>query len=153
MSLERIAQKLTAHSLLLVARGFPLSASAASSAQISSSKRTQAVLLVCFCTLLGAAAQVLIKVGMTQFKPEILALLTNFSLIGGYALYGVFTLLLVIALREGELSVLYPIISLGYVWVTGLSYFIFHDTLNPLKLAGIVTIMVGVAVLGQGGKK
>lgn len=111
------------------------------------------MLLVCFCTLLGAAAQVLIKVGMTQFKPEILALLTNFSLIGGYALYGVFTLLLVIALREGELSVLYPIISLGYVWVTGLSYFIFHDTLNPLKLAGIVTIMVGVAVLGQGGKK
>ena len=111
------------------------------------------MLLVCFCTLLGAAAQILMKVGMTQFKPEPMALLTNFPLIGGYALYGLFTLLLIIALREGELSMLYPIISLGYVWVTGLSYFIFHDTLNTPKLLGIASIMVGVAVLGQGAKK
>jgi len=130
-----------------------LSASAASSPEISSSKSTQSVLLVCFCTLLGAAAQILMKVGMTQFKPEPMALLTNFPLIGGYALYGLFTLLLIIALREGELSMLYPIISLGYVWVTGLSYFIFHDTLNTPKLLGIASIMVGVAVLGQGAKK
>lgn len=130
-----------------------MSASAASSPEISSSKSTQSVLLVCFCTLLGAAAQILMKVGMTQFKPEPMALLTNFPLIGGYALYGLFTLLLIIALREGELSMLYPIISLGYVWVTGLSYFIFHDTLNTPKLLGIASIMVGVAVLGQGAKK
>jgi len=111
------------------------------------------VLLVCFCTLLGAAAQILMKVGMTHFKLEPVALLTNFPLIAGYALYGMFTVLLVIALREGELSMLYPIISLGYVWVTGLSYFIFHDHLNTPKSLGITSIMIGVAVLGQGGKK
>jgi len=111
------------------------------------------VLLVCFCTLLGAAAQILMKIGMTNFKLEPLALVTNFPLIAGYALYGLFTLLLVIALREGELSLLYPIISLGYVWVTGLSYFIFHDQLNTPKSIGIASIMIGVAVLGQGGKK
>jgi len=111
------------------------------------------VLLVCFCTLLGAAAQILMKIGMTNFKLEPLALVTNFPLIAGYALYGLFTLLLVIALREGELSLLYPIISLGYVWVTGLSYFIFHDRLNTPKSIGIASIMIGVAVLGQGGKK
>jgi multidrug transporter EmrE-like cation transporter len=39
------------------------------------------------------------------------------------------------------------------VWVTGLSYFIFHDTLNLPKLIGIISIMIGVAVLGQGAKK
>lgn len=108
---------------------------------------------MCVCTLLGAAAQILMKVGMMQFKPEPMALIANFPLIGGYGLYGLFTLLLVIALRDGELSMLYPIISLGYVWVTGLSYFIFHDTLNVPKLIGIVSIMIGVAVLGQGAKK
>jgi multidrug transporter EmrE-like cation transporter len=111
------------------------------------------VLLVCFCTLLGATAQILMKFGMTNFKLQPMALLTNFPLIAGYALYGLFTLLLVIALREGELSMLYPIISLGYVWVTGLSYFIFHDQLNTPKSIGITSIMIGVAVLGQGGKK
>jgi len=71
------------------------------------------VLLVCFCTLLGAAAQILMKLGMMQFKAEPLALLTNFPLIGGYVLYGLFTLLLVIALREGELSMLYPLFRWG----------------------------------------
>ena len=111
------------------------------------------MLLVCFCTLLGAAAQILMKIGMTHFKLAPVALLTNFPLIAGYTLYGVFTLLLVIALREGELSMLYPIISLGYVWVTALSYFIFDDRLNLPKTIGIASIMLGVAVLGQGGGK
>ncbi len=108
---------------------------------------------MCFCTLLGAAAQILMKVGMTHFKMEPVALLTNLPLIAGYALYGMFTVLLVMALREGELSMLYPIISLGYVWVTGLSYFFFNDRLNLPKTIGIISIMAGVAVLGQGGKK
>ncbi|HUK15725.1 MAG TPA: hypothetical protein VLW65_04895 [Bryobacteraceae bacterium] len=129
------------------------SASAATYPPPSAASRWRAVLLVCFCTLLGAAAQILMKIGMTNFKLEPLALVTNFPLIAGYALYGLFTLLLVIALREGELSLLYPIISLGYVWVTGLSYFIFHDRLNTPKSIGIASIMIGVAVLGQGGKK
>jgi multidrug transporter EmrE-like cation transporter len=60
--------------------------------------------------------------------------------------------MMILALREGELSLLYPIISLAYVWVTVASYFIFHDTINPLKLAGIVVIMLGVAMLGRGPK-
>ena len=135
------------------------------------------MLLVCLCTLLGATAQILMKVGMTQFAPvpmapitslpiagklaiifpwclsTALALVTDLPLFGGYALYGLFTLLLVIALREGELSMLYPIISLGYVWVTALSYVIFHDSLNTPKSIGIASIMIGVAVLGQGAKK
>ena len=67
-----------------------------------------------------------------------------------YAAFG--TLLMVVALRDAELSILYPIIALSYVWVTALSYFIFHDTLNPWKLTGIVCIMAGVAVLGRGQK-
>lgn len=132
---------------------------------------------MCFCTLLGAAAQILMKVGMMRFKPVPLApltslplaaklgiifpwcfstawaLITNLPLFCGYSLYGLFTLLLVIALREGELSMLYPIISLGYVWVTALSYVFFHDSLNALKTVGIVSIMIGVAVLGRGAKE
>lgn len=129
-----------------------MSASAVASPTPAASK-WRSVLLVCFCTLLGAAAQILMKKGMMDFKLEVWPIVTNFPLIAGYACYGLFTLLLVIALREGELSMLYPIISLGYVWVTVLSYFIFKDTVNGFKLIGIVSIMVGVGVLGQGAKK
>ena len=103
-------------------------------------------------TLLSASAQILMKIGMQHFTLNLLAILTNLPLIAGYALYGLFTLLMVLALREGELSLMYPIISLSYVWVTALSYFVFHDTLNPLKLVGIAGIMAGVALLGRGDR-
>jgi drug/metabolite transporter (DMT)-like permease len=115
--------------------------------------RRRSVLLVFCCTLIGAAAQILMKIGMEQFRLDLVALLTNVPLIAGYALYGLFTVGLVLALREGELSMLYPIIALNYVWVTLLSYMLLHETPNLYKNAGIVTIVIGVAVLGRGGRK
>jgi len=111
------------------------------------------VLVMAGATLLSASAQILMKIGMQHFTLNLLAILTNLPLIAGYALYGLFTLLMVLALREGELSLMYPIISLSYVWVTALSYFIFHDTLSPLKLVGIAGIMAGVAMLGRGERQ
>ena len=119
----------------------------------SPAARRRMVLMVAGATLLSAAAQILMKIGMNHFRLDVLAVLTNVPLIAGYALYGVFTVLMVMALREGELSLLYPIISLSYVWVTVLSYFVFHDTLKPLKLVGIAGIMAGVAMLGRGDKQ
>jgi uncharacterized membrane protein len=113
----------------------------------------KAILLVFSCTVLGAAAQILMKIGMSHFLPQVAAIVTNVPLIAGYALYGINTLMLVLALREGELSMLYPIIALTYVWVTLLSYLLLHEPPNLYKNLGIVTIVIGVAVLGRGGKK
>jgi multidrug transporter EmrE-like cation transporter len=110
--------------------------------------------MVAFATLLGAAAQVLMKFG-TNYSlqhPGLMGLLTDTPLISGYALYGVMTVLIVVAFKDGELSVLYPIISLSYVWVTALSYFVFHDNLNFYKFAGVALIIAGVAVIGRGAK-
>lgn len=115
--------------------------------------RNRSVIMVCSCTLISAAAQILMKIGVAHFSMSLMAIVTNVPLIAGYSLYGVFTLMMVMALREGELSLIYPIISLSYVWVTVLSYFIFHDRINPLKLAGILSIMLGVALLGRGGRR
>jgi drug/metabolite transporter (DMT)-like permease len=78
---------------------------------------------------------------------------TNLPLLCGLALYGLSTVLLVLALKDGELSLLYPVIALTYVWVTVLSLVILHDKPNPYKLAGIAVIVIGVSVLGRGGKK
>jgi multidrug transporter EmrE-like cation transporter len=82
----------------------------------------------------------------------LLALLTNVPLIAGYACYGVSLLLLTVALRGGELSALYPIIALTYVWVSILSAVIFHETFTPWKIAGLATIVLGVAVIGRGSR-
>jgi drug/metabolite transporter (DMT)-like permease len=63
----------------------------------------------------------------------------------------VFTVLFVYALRHGELSILYPLIALSYVWVTITGVMAFHEMMSPLKVAGLVIIVAGVAVLGLGG--
>ncbi len=112
------------------------------------------VLLVVFCTFLGAAAQILMKTGANRLvHAGLIGMITNLPLMAGYVCYGIFTVLLVLALRDGELSLLYPIIALNYVWVTALSFFIFHDRINPFKLIGVCLIVVGVGVLGQGSRK
>ena len=59
--------------------------------------------------------------------------------------------MIVYALRHGELSILYPLIALGYVWVALLSVFVFHETMNPLKVAGIAIIVRASRTLGRGG--
>jgi multidrug transporter EmrE-like cation transporter len=82
-----------------------------------------------------------------------MGLLTNLPLLAGYCLYGASTVLLVLALRDGELSLLYPVIALTYVWVTALSFLVFRDTINVFKLLGITIIVVGVMVLGRAGQK
>jgi uncharacterized membrane protein len=110
-------------------------------------------MLVIACTILGAAAQILMKVGMTHFQPTLVSLITNVPLVSGYALYGINTLMMVLALREGEMSMLYPIIAMTYVWVTLLSYMLLGETPNVYKNLGIAVIVAGVAVLGRGGRK
>ncbi|MEX2262589.1 MAG: hypothetical protein WD696_11595 [Bryobacteraceae bacterium] len=116
--------------------------------------RRQSIALVFCCTLLGAAAQILMKAGANVLTgPGPLGFLTNPALLAGYALYGLSTLLLVLALRDGELSILYPVIALTYVWVTICSRIFFRESVNPLKIVGISIIVIGVGVLGRGSRK
>jgi drug/metabolite transporter (DMT)-like permease len=108
---------------------------------------------VFFCTLLGAVAQILIKRGSAHFSLNLIEDATNLPLVVGLVLYGGFCLLMVLALRKGELSMLYPIISLTYVWVTLLSYTVLGEKPNWYKNTGIAVIVIGVAVLGRGSRK
>lgn len=114
----------------------------------------RAVGLVFCCTILGATAQLLLKNGANQLAhANPLGIITNWSLLAGLSLYGISTVLLVLALKDGELSLLYPVIALTYVWVTLLSVAVFHERVVPIKLAGIAIIVAGVAVLGRGRKR
>lgn len=112
--------------------------------------RSQSILLVFVCTILGAAAQIFMKMGSAHMDHfDVMHVLTDWQLFTGYALYGINTLLLMLALRDGELSKLYPIIALTYVWVTVLSVYFFHDSITFGKVAGIAIIVAGVTVLGR----
>ncbi len=114
----------------------------------------QSIGLVFLCTLFGVAAQFLIKTSANSLTEITLqALLTNWALWLGLTMYGISTGLLILALRDGELSLLYPVISLTYVWVTILSVTVFDESVNVFKIAGITVICLGVALLGKGDSR
>jgi drug/metabolite transporter (DMT)-like permease len=118
-------------------------------------QKRRSLLLIVLFTLLAAAAQVFFKFGTNRLHGQVslMSVATDFPLICGLALYGVGAAMMVIALRHGELSVLYPLISLSYVWVAILSVTIFGEVMTPYKVAGIVVIMMGVGVMGAGSQK
>jgi uncharacterized membrane protein len=121
------------------------------------SQRQKSLLLVTLCTFVGAAAQVLIKSGAGAIQeqgllPTLVAMALNFRLVFGYSLYGLSAAMMVLALKHGELSILYPIIALTYVWVSILSVVIFRENMSLARAAGIALIVLGVAVLGRGEK-
>jgi multidrug transporter EmrE-like cation transporter len=125
----------------------------------------KSVAIVFACTLIGAFAQILVKLGTgevgthvtlaqlghdpTLFFKFALGLIANFKMFAGYALYGVNTFLMALALKGRELSRLYPIIALTYVWVAILSLLVLPgEHLNPFRTVGIATIVIGVSILG-----
>jgi drug/metabolite transporter (DMT)-like permease len=119
-------------------------------------KRKLAIFIVLACTLLVALGQYLIKLGANRlshagFLATMIGIFTIPQLFAGYCLYGLFTVMFIYALRHGELSILYPLIALGYVWVTITAVLAFHESMNPLKILGLLIIISGVAVLGWGG--
>ena len=129
----------------------PLSANRADPARNTA---VGSIALVVVCTIIGAAAQILMRHGALNLHgPQTLnTLLMNWELMAGYACLGINTVLLVVALRGGELSILYPIIALTYVWVTILSPMFFDDVINPYKIAGVSLIVLGVLFIGLGSR-
>ena len=140
--------------------GISSNASALRAAKSFRFSHAQSLLLVFCCTLFGGVAQYLFKRSTTQAFLAVqggnidwMLLLTNYPLWTGLACYGVSTLLMVLALRDGELSLLYPVISLTYIWVMFLSVLVLHEPLTQWKVAGISLICLGVALLGMKPKK
>lgn len=106
--------------------------------------------------LLGSIAQYLLKTGMTsisldnnKFIPIIKEAVTNFSLIGGIACYGLSMVFWLYVLSKLELSKAYPLVSLGYVFTLLLGYFLLHESINNYKVFGIVLIILGVIFIAK----
>ncbi|MBS1267245.1 MAG: 4-amino-4-deoxy-L-arabinose-phosphoundecaprenol flippase subunit ArnE [Candidatus Woesearchaeota archaeon] len=113
-----------------------------------------AIALVIFFTFLTSVAQILYKMAALRLEFSFIGLITNWPLILGGVLYLVSAALMVISFKGGELSVLYPLIALSYVWVSLISPKVFPtDSISKLKWAGIAIIIIGVSLIGVGSQK
>ncbi|MBS3108085.1 EamA/RhaT family transporter [Candidatus Woesearchaeota archaeon] len=110
-------------------------------------KRYKAISLIMFSTLLTATAQTLFKFASSNISLA-LALFTNIPLILGFAFYGLGALLMILALKYGNLSLVYPFFSLSYIWVTASSMYFFNEIIPPMKIMGVIIIVIGVSLLG-----
>ena len=109
-----------------------------------------AIGLVISATLVGAFGPILLKKASEKKLSKFSSLITNYALMGGVALYGIGTILFIPALKGGDLSILYPFISLTYVWVSLLSVKFLGERMNKLKWLGVFLIILGVSFIGFG---
>ena len=109
-----------------------------------------AIALVVLGTLIGAFGPILLKKASAKRLSKISSLATNYHLFGGVALYAIGTVLFIMALKGGDLSVLYPLVAVTYIWVSLLSVKFLGEKMNKLKWLGIALIIIGVGFIGVG---
>jgi multidrug transporter EmrE-like cation transporter len=110
-----------------------------------------AMLLVFLEGLVGAFGPIYFKKGSDIIDLKNLSTFyKNKFLIMGILIYGISTLIFIFALKGGELSVLYPLVGLAYVWVCIYSKFLLQERMTFLKWLGIFIIILGVTFIGFG---
>lgn len=108
--------------------------------------------IILLSVFIGAWGQIGLKYGAMRI-PDTGSLwekvIAAWPLLAGLALYGVSTLLWIYALRTVEISYAYPLNSLAYVLVFIASYFIFHESISMLRLAGLALILSGIVLVAK----
>jgi multidrug transporter EmrE-like cation transporter len=117
--------------------------------------QNQAILMVVAGTVFTATGQIFLKTGTNElFRLQGLSILVNYWLWAGYLLYSLSSVLFIVALKKAPLSILYPCVASTYVWVTFLSPLFFRtDQINAIKVAGVLSIVLGVSLIGISSRK
>jgi multidrug transporter EmrE-like cation transporter len=109
---------------------------------------------------LNAAAQLLLKVasrplahfsdfGLQTLRSSIMVLGTSLPFWAGMLCYGTSVCVWLAALSKAPVSTAYPMLSLGYIVVAGVSVLWLGATLSPAKVLGIALICVGVVLVSR----
>ena len=100
-----------------------------------------------------AAGQVFLKLGLAKTGPfswtwkYFRDFFTSWWLVGSGLSMLAATVLWFYILKNNDLSLVYPLISISYVFGTLAAIFIFHETVPFVRWIGVLLIMVGVAFL------
>ncbi len=100
----------------------------------------------------GSFGAVFLKAGSARIEKTMRSLYTNWPLAVGIVLYGLSSVFFLLGVRKGELSILYPLVSLGSIWTLIWSRIFFKEPLTRQKLAGLGLVLLGIAFLGIGNQ-
>ena len=105
---------------------------------------------VLVASILASIGALSLKLSTNKISLKPGELIRNYYLIIGALLYLLSAGLLVLSLRYGELSVLYPIMAASYIWISILSVKILEEKMTPNKWIGITLIVLGITLIGWG---
>lgn len=110
------------------------------------------VALVLVAAFIGSLGMAFLKGAAGRLKPNLKALLLNWRLAAGIFLFVLSSVFFVLGVRHGELTVLYPMVSLGYVWALLWARIFFNERMTRNKFAGLGMILAGIVILFVGGQ-
>ena len=111
----------------------------------------RSMLMVFGASVVGSFGMAFLKMGANRLTKSIWSVI-NPQLIFGVALFLGSSVLYVVAIKGGQLSVLYPMVSLGYVWGLVWAKIFFDEPLTKQKFAGLGLILLGVFFVGLGSQ-
>ena len=102
--------------------------------------------LMVICSVFTAFGQLFFKRG-AMLLPEIV---TNWQILAGFVCLGTGMIFFVLALRGGELNVLYPVLATSYIWTNLLAVYFLSEHVGISKWAGVASIVIGISYIGWG---
>ncbi len=110
------------------------------------------MLLVFLAAVVGSFGAVFLKLGALRLTKDIWSFV-NSRLIVGIGLYLGSSVIYALGIRGGQISVLYPIVSLGYIFTLVWSKLFFDEPITKYKVTGLCLILVGVFLVGMGASQ
>jgi len=115
--------------------------------------------LVLAGVLLNAGAQLLLKAGTNSIGafafsvgnlvPVGIKVASNPFILAGLGCYAISVVVWIMALSRVEVSLAYPMLSIGYVVNALAAWYLFGEALGAQRLVGIGTIVVGVFLVAR----
>ena len=115
--------------------------------------------LVLCGVLLNAAAQLLLKagtnsIGAFEFTARNIPVIAprialEPHILGGLLCYAVSVVVWIMALSRVEVSIAYPMLSIGYVVNAVAAWYLFGEAVTGTRLLGIVFIIIGVVIVAR----
>ena len=110
------------------------------------------MLLVLVASFVGSFGAVFLKSGSQKLRHGLRYLVLNLRLAAGVALFLASSAFYVVGLKHGEVSVLYPMVSLANVWTLAWSRLFFKEPITHAKTFGLLLILIGVFFIGLGAE-
>jgi multidrug transporter EmrE-like cation transporter len=115
--------------------------------------------LILLGVLLNATAQLLLKAGTNavgafafsrdNILPVGFRLVTEPHIAGGLACYVISVVVWIMALSRVEVSIAYPMLSIGYVVNAIAAWYLFGEAVSLTRLVGIGIIIIGVYIVAR----